>query len=79
MGIDILGMGEVRWPGAGCIDTEEGKLIYSGGNEAQRGVGVLMSRPVARCMIGYWAISDRVMLLKIIRETISGLQEKRFL
>ena len=65
MKMDILGISEVRWPGVGEIKSEDGSFVYSGGEEAVRGVGVMMRRRVAKCLMGYWAISDRILVVKI--------------
>ena len=65
MKIDILGVSEVRWPGVGENQSEEGCFVYSGGEGAVRGVGVMMSTRVAKCVMGYWAVSDRVLVVKI--------------
>ena len=42
--IDILGMSEVRWPGAGSIEKNSARMIYSGGEKAERGVGILLGK-----------------------------------
>lgn len=33
MGIDLLGLAEVKWSGVGRVDTDEVSLVYSGGIE----------------------------------------------
>ena len=40
--IDILGLCEVRWTGAGKISTNDYTFIYSCGSEHKNGVGVMM-------------------------------------
>ena len=42
LNINILGISEVRWKGAGVINTDQHKLIYSGGNNHARGVGAIL-------------------------------------
>ncbi len=64
MKIDILGMSEVRWTGVGVNSDEDLKFIYSGGDEHQRDVGMMMKKEVAKCVMGYWAVSDRILLVK---------------
>ena len=64
MKIDILGLSEVRWPGVGSLEEEGITFVYSGGNSAARGVGIMMSRNLSRAMKGYWAVSDRVILMR---------------
>ena len=63
--IDILGLSEVRWKGAGKINDEGTTFIYAGGDSHSRGVGLVLSKDVARALIGYWAISDRILVAKL--------------
>ena len=45
--IDIMGIGEMRWPGSGEMTTEKNrKVIYSGGDTANRGVGIIMENDI---------------------------------
>ena len=64
MNLDILGVSEVRWPGVSQITVGNYEFIYSG-SEQHTGVGVMMKKEVAMCLEGYWAVSDRVILVKI--------------
>ena len=64
--IDIMGIAELKWPGAGEIITGEGnKVIYSGGEAPNRGVGIIRKRIIANKLIGCWTISDRIILVKL--------------
>ena len=65
IGIDILGLSEIRWKAGGRLNSENTIIIYSGGDSHPRGVGVISSKVVAAVLIGYWAISDRVVVVKI--------------
>ena len=60
-----MGMCEVRWTGAGFITSDEYTVIYSGGHKHERGVGILLDEQRSKCLIGYWTISDRIMLVKL--------------
>ena len=40
-------------------------MIYSGGNTHEKGVGVLLDMKTSRSLLGYWTISERVMLVKL--------------
>ena len=40
-------------------------FIYAGRDCHSRGVGLVLSKEVARALIGYWAISDRILVAKI--------------
>ena len=62
--INILGLSEVRWTGSGKTLTEAHTFIYSGGEKHERGVGMLIDKKTMESMTGYWAISDRVLLVK---------------
>ena len=40
-------------------------MIYSGGEEHRKGVGILMKSSIPRSMLGFWSISERVVMLKL--------------
>ena len=63
--INILGLSEVRWKGAGETTTGKSKFYYSGGEEHERGVGIILDEEASKSLKGYWAVSDRVLLLKV--------------
>lgn len=65
MNIDILGVSEVRWTGSGVINSENTKMIHSGGQARERGIGVILNNTVANSVKGYWAISDRILSAKL--------------
>ena len=65
MNNDILGLCETRWTDNGKVTYENHTLVYSGGKEHSRGVGIIMKNTVAASMIGYFPISERVMMLKL--------------
>ena len=70
MNLDILGIAETRWKDSGKITKDKYTLIYSGGEDHSNGVGVMVKNTIAKSIIGYWAISDRVLLVIIKRKTI---------
>ena len=63
--INILGLSEVRWKGAGETTTGKSKFYYSGGEDHERGVGIILDEEASKSVKGYWAVSDRVLLLKV--------------
>ena len=65
MNVDILGVCEVRWTGIGTVKTEDNTFIYSGGEKAEKGVGLMIAKKHANSIIGYWAVSDRILLVKL--------------
>lgn len=40
-------------------------MVYSEGDTAERGVGVMMTKKLARSTKGYWAVCERVMMMKL--------------
>lgn len=65
LGIDILGISETRWIGAGIFKSEKNIMLYSGGCKHERGVGIIFDENTARCLLGYSCVSDRVMIIKL--------------
>ena len=65
LNVNILGLGEKRWENAGISTLDDCKFIRSGGQRHERGVGLLLDEEISKCLLGYWTISDRSMLVKI--------------
>ena len=65
LNINILGISEMRWTGARKIVSDKITVIYSGDERHQQGVGVLLDKERAKSVIGFWAISGRVVLVKL--------------
>ena len=65
MRIYILGLSEIRWTGSGKIQKEEHTIMYSGGDNHTRGVGIMVNKNINRAVLGYWPVSDRITMLKI--------------
>ena len=63
--INILGLSEVRWQGAGSVNYDGYRIIYSGGEKCERGVGFILDSQTAKTVKGFWSISDRVILIKL--------------
>ena len=64
LSLDILGLSEVRWPGVSQLTVGNYELIYSG-SELHTGVGIMLRKETAKCLLGYWAVSDRVLMVKL--------------
>ena len=43
-------------------------MIYSGRENRRNGVGIVMKDRVAKSMMGFWAISERVIMMKLEAE-----------
>ena len=65
MNLDILGIAETHWTEEEKIIQENHTMIYSGGENHRNGVGIVMKNTVAKSMMGFWAISDRVIMMKL--------------
>ena len=44
---------------------DEYNMIYSGDIDHMNGVGIILRNEVAKSLIGYWPISDRVVMVKL--------------
>ena len=65
LNLDILGIAETHWTEEGKIIQENHTMIYSGGEKHRNGVGFVMKNSVAKSMMEFWAISDRVIMMKL--------------
>ena len=63
--LDILGIAETHWTEEEKIIQENHTVIHSGGEKHRNGVGIVMKNSVAKSMMGFWAISDRVIMMKL--------------
>ena len=63
--LNILGICETRWTDEGSSQSDKLKIIYSGGMKHEKGVGILIDKNVSKSILEYWAISDRVLLVKL--------------
>ena len=64
LGIEVLGMSETRWTGSGQADIDGDTFIYSGGYSHHRGVGLMFNKKLAKSFLGFWPVSDRVIVAK---------------
>ena len=48
LNVNILGISEMRWKGAGRIPTDKNELIYSGGRIHERGVGLILDKETSK-------------------------------
>ena len=65
MNLDILRIAETHCREEGKIIQESHTMIYSGGEKHKNGVGIVMKNSVAKSMMGFWTISDRVIMMKL--------------
>ena len=65
MKIDILGLAETRWTNSGKFRKEGTTMVYSGGQQHRNGVGIIMNNYIAKALIAYWPISERIVMIKL--------------
>ena len=65
MNIDFMGISEARWIGSGKVMSKDTSFIYSGSDKHEYGVGLMIKKEFDKCVLGFWAISDRVLLVKV--------------
>ena len=69
-GLYVLGVSKVRWKVNGDFESDEFRVIYSGGEERQRGVAIILDRDSARRVVCVDQLSYRLMMVKIQGEPI---------
>ncbi|MGX9987587.1 reverse transcriptase domain-containing protein [Soonwooa purpurea] len=65
LAINILGVCETRWRNNGDFITENHRIIYSGGERNEKGVGLILDRHHMRCVLGYCQLSERILIVKL--------------
>ena len=65
MEIDILGLTEVRWKVAGEFTSDNHKILYSGGNQHHRGVGIILSPNTVKTLKGCCLVSDPIIAVTL--------------
>ena len=65
LNINILGVCETRWKHTGNFQTDSYRMINSGGEKHEKGVGIILDKERTKCMLGHWELSDWVMLVKL--------------
>ena len=65
MKLDIMGISETRWTESGKITTGNHTMIYSRGIEHTHRLGFILNNKVANTVMGYWPISERVLMVKL--------------
>ena len=62
MGVEILGVCEMRWPGAGSCVVGKHTVYYSGSSntEYKNGVGIIVNSHVVRSVSHFVPVSERL-------------------
>jgi endonuclease/exonuclease/phosphatase family metal-dependent hydrolase len=64
-GLSILGVSEARWKGQGDLMSDGVRIIYSGGEEEQRGVAIMLDEEVAKRVTEIEQCSDRLIMVRV--------------
>jgi len=66
LNVDILGISEMKWKGKGHFKGQNYKVMYSGHNTHRKnGVGMIITNQVEKSLIGYKAVNDRIMYIRV--------------
>jgi len=68
--ISILAITETRWKANGDITTDGYRLIYSGGSQCQRGVGIILNKQAAKNVKEVDTISDRLLIVPLAADPV---------
>ncbi|XP_047471466.1 craniofacial development protein 2-like [Penaeus chinensis] len=63
--VNILDMTEVRWKEKGDMMSGDFLMIYSGGQERQRGVALLLDKQSSQAVVEVDCINDRLMVVRL--------------
>ena len=65
MNINVMGVAEMRWKDQGQITNNGYKVLWSGGQKLEHGVGFVLDPLASKAFKGYLTVSDRIILLKM--------------
>ena len=64
--LDVTGLAEVRWAGEGHFTSiDNSTVIFSGAQGGRNGVAVILRGKARNSLIGYNAVSDRIIVVKL--------------
>ena len=71
--VQLLGISETRWADKGHFTTTEGHTVYFSGNEkrGQKGVAFIANQLIAKRVLGYNPINDRMMSFRLQAKPIN--------
>ena len=65
--VSVLGVSGVRWKGQGEIRSDDYIVYYSGGEQAERGVAIVVHKSVVRSVVKKIVCNDRIIAIKLRR------------
>ena len=71
--VQLMGISEMRWAGKGHFTTPDGHTIYFSGNQkgGQKGVAFIADQLIAKRVLGYNPINDRLMTIRLQAKPIN--------
>ena len=65
--VNLVGISEMRWKGKGHFTMPSNHTVYYSGKDARRehGVAFIANSDVARCVLGYNPINERIITIRI--------------
>ena len=63
--LDILCISEMRWTDCGRIESEVMTIYYSGGTKHEKGVGIILTKEMAKSVIAWEPASERIIMVRI--------------
>ena len=70
IGMDLTCLCETRWDGEGHFQHGKHTIIYCGSSTTRNGVAFIVSGKLKNSIIGYRAVSDRIISVKISTKTV---------
>ena len=65
MNVDIFGISEIRWTGVRSFKFDGYIMLYLGGQNHERGVGILFNQASSSSLMDCCPVSHRVLLTKV--------------
>ena len=65
IGVDLLGVSELRWKESGHFQSGDHQIMYSGGIKKRNGVAIICSRRMASSILGFNPVCDRIITARI--------------
>lgn len=70
-GLNVLGLSEVRWKGRGDFMSDDIRVIYSGGEQHQRGVAILLDKETEKRVTAIEQVNDRIVMVKVDADPVN--------
>jgi len=71
--VSVLGVSEARWEGQGEIRSGDYAVYYSGGEQAEKGVAIVVHKSIVRSVVKKIVYNDRIIAIKVQTEPVSIL------